>query len=225
MTTTALLLAEPQSEFRDVLERHLRDDGFEVLGASFRSQALTLAEREHPHLVLASDPDLCRSLREGEPGRTWDRGVPVILLAPEEADPVDRLRAFERGADDVLERPFAYDELLARIRAILRRTLPSPLDRIEVGELLVDRPTRSVTLRGERVALAGKEFELLCALAAEPRRVLKKAELLRDIWGFRAHTRTRTLDSHASRLRLKLCRGPDDRYVVNQWGVGYKLVD
>src|SRR3989304_1493172 len=98
MTTTALLLAEPETESRDVLERHLRDDGFEVLRASFRSQALTLAERERPHLVLASDPDLCRSLREGEPGRKWDRDVPLIVLVPEEADPVDRVRALERGA-------------------------------------------------------------------------------------------------------------------------------
>lgn len=225
MTTTALLLAEPQSEFRDVLERHLRDDGFEVLGASFRSQALTLAERERPHLVISSDPDLCRSLREGEPGRKWDREVPVILLAPEEADPVDLVRALERGADDVVERPFVYDELLARIRAVLRRSLPSPQERFEAGDVVADRRTRTATVRGERVALAGKEFELLCMLASEPRRVFKKAELLRDIWGYHAYSRTRTLDSHASRLRLKLCRAPDDRFVVNVWGVGYRLLD
>jgi len=225
MTTTALLLAEPETESRDVLERHLRDDGFEVLRASFRSQALTLAERERPHLVLASDPDLCRSLREGEPGRKWDRDVPLIVLVPEEADPVDRVRALERGADDVVERPFVYDELLARIRAVLRRSLPSPQERLEAGEIVADRCTRTATVRGERVALAGKEFDLLCALAAEPRRVFKKTELLRDVWGYRAHDRTRTLDSHASRLRVKLCRDPDDRFVVNVWGVGYKLVD
>ena len=225
MTTTALLLAEPETESRDVLERHLRDDGFEVLRASFRSQALTLAERERPHLVLASDPDLCRSLREGEPGRTWDRDVPLIVLVPEEADPVDRVRALERGADDVVERPFVYDELLARIRAVLRRSLPSPQERLEAGEIVADRRTRTATVRGERVALAGKEFDLLCTLAAEPERVFKKTELLRDVWGYHAHHRTRTLDSHASRLRVKLCREPDDRFVVNVWGVGYKLFE
>lgn len=223
--TPALLLAEPQTELRDTLERHLRDDGFDVLGASFRSQALALAERERPHLVLASDLDLCRSLREGEPGRTWDRSVPVIVLAPERADPVDRLRALERGADDVVERPFVYAELVARIRAVLRRTLPDPGERLEAGDVVADRRTRTVVLRGERVALAGKEFELLCALAAEPARVFTKAELLRDVWGYRSSGRTRTLDSHASRLRLKLCRAPDDRYVVNVWGVGYRLLD
>lgn len=225
MTTTALLLAELETEFRDFLERHLRDDGFEVLRASFRSQALTLAERERPHLVLAADPDLCRSLREGEPGRSWDRDVPVILLAPEEADAVDLVRALERGADDVVGRPFVYDELLARIRAVLRRSLPSPQDRFEAGEIVADRRTRTVTVRGQRVELAGKEFDLLCTLAAEPERVFRKAELLRDVWGYHHHDRTRTLDSHASRLRVKLCREPDDRFVVNVWGVGYRLLD
>ena len=73
--------------------------------------------------------------------------------------------------------------------------------------------------------LAGKEFELLCTLASEPHRVFTKDELLRDIWGYRSFTRTRTLDSHVSRLRLKLERTPGDRFVVNVWGVGYKLVD
>src|SRR3989337_2408907 len=98
MTITALLLAEPETEFRDFLERPLRDDRFEGLRSACRAQALTLAERERPHLVLASDPDLCRSLREGEPGRKWDRDVPLIVLVPEEADPVDPVRALERGA-------------------------------------------------------------------------------------------------------------------------------
>ena len=80
-------------------------------------------------------------------------------------------------------------------------------------------------MHGEAVHLAGKEFELLAALAAEPNRVFTKDELLRDVWGYRSFTRTRTLDSHVSRLRQKLERGSGDRFVVNVWGVGYKLVD
>ena len=105
------------------------------------------------------------------------------------------------------------------------RPLPSPLERLEAGEIVADRRTRTATVRGERVPLAGKEFELLCMLAVEPQRVFKKTELLRDVWGYHAHHRTRTLDSHASRLRVKLCREPDDRFVVNVWGVGYRLLD
>jgi DNA-binding response OmpR family regulator len=206
--TAALLLAEPEPATRGYLERQLASDGFHVLQAAFGGEALALAERTRPDLVVCSELDLCARLREGEPGRTWNRDVPVIVLGPEEADAVDRVRAFQRGADDYLPRPVVYDELLARIRAVLRRTSPPCPDLIEVGDLAIDRPARVVTVRGEPVHLAGKEFELLVALAAEPTRVFTKDELLRDVWGFRSFTRTRTLDSHVSRLRQKLERAP-----------------
>jgi DNA-binding response OmpR family regulator len=196
-----------------------------VLRASFDGEALALAERTRPDLVLCSELGLCARLREGAPGRTWNRDVPVIVLGPEEADAVDRVRAFQRGADDYLHRPVVYDELLARIRAVLRRTAPPPPATLEVGDLAVDTLARVVTVRGEPVHLAGKEFELLSALAAEPHRVFTKDELLRDVWGYRSFTRTRTLDSHVCRLRQKLERAPGDTWVVNVWGVGYKLVD
>ena len=223
--TAALLLAEPEAAIRDYLERQLQNDGFHVLQAAFGGEALALAERTQPDLILCSKLDLCARLREGEPGRTWNRNVPVIVLGPEEADAVDRVRAFQRGADDYLHLPLVYDELLARIRAVLRRTAPPAPHRVEVGELAIDLPARVVTVRGVTVYLAGKEFELLAALASEPNRVFTKDELLRDVWGYRSFTRTRTLDSHVSRLRQKLERTPGDRFVVNVWGVGYKLVD
>ena len=223
--TAAVLLAEPEPAIRGYLERQLQNDGFHVLQAAFRGEALTLAERTRPDLVLCSELDLCARLREGEPGRTWNRDVPVIVLGPEEADAVDRVRAFQRGADDYLHRPVVYDELLARIRAVLRRATPPFPDLIEVGDLTIDRLARLVTVRGEAVHLAGKEYELLVALATEPHRVFTKDELLRDVWGYRSFTRTRTLDSHVSRLRLKLERAAGDHFVVNVWGVGYKLVD
>jgi DNA-binding response OmpR family regulator len=223
--TAALLLAEPEPAIRGYLERQLASDGFQVLQAAFDGEALALAERTRPDLVLCSELELCARLRKGEPGRTWNRDVPVIVLGPEEADAVDRVRAFHCGADDYLNLPVVYEELVARIRAVLRRTAPAAPARVQVGELAIDRPARVVTVRGETVRLAGKEFELLSALAAEPTRVFAKDELLRDVWGYRTFTRTRTLDSHVSRLRQKLARTPDDRFVVNVWGVGYKLVD
>jgi DNA-binding response OmpR family regulator len=108
--------------------------------------------------------------------------VPGILLAPPEADPVDRVRAIARGADDVLERPFVYEELLARIRALLRRVTPASGERTVAGEIVVDRLTRRVSVRGRTVQLAGKEFELVAKLATDPRRVFTKEELLRDVW-------------------------------------------
>jgi len=108
---------------------------------------------------------------------------------------------------------------------VLRRATPPVAERVEAGRLVVDRVTRTVTLGGRPVHLAAKEFELLARLAAEPKRVFTKDELLRDVWGYRSFCRTRTLESHASRVRRKLALGPDDRFVVNVWGVGYKLVD
>jgi DNA-binding response OmpR family regulator len=230
--STAVLLAEHEAATGVYLERHLADDGFEVLRANAGCEALDLAERAKPDLVLLGNPlpdtsalEVCRRLRAGEPGRDWNREVPVIVLGCSDADAVDRVRAFDRGCDDYLARPFVYAELLARINAILRRVAPGRRDRMEAGEVVVDRATRRVTVRGEPVALAGKEYELLVKLASDPTRVFTKEQLLREVWGFRSLGRTRTLDSHASRLRRKLTRAGAGPFVLNSWGVGYRLLD
>jgi DNA-binding response OmpR family regulator len=221
---SAVLVADFEQETREYLGRQLRDDGFDVLGASRRSEALDLAEHARPDLVLLAELELCLRIRRGEPGRTWDRNVPVILLAPS-SDPVDRVRALDRGADDVIGRPFAYEELLARIRALLRRSTSPNGEVLVAGELVIDRRTRRVSVRDALVTLSAKEFDLLARLAADPNRVFTKEELLREVWGFRAMGRTRTLESHASRLRRKLNVSEVDRYVVNVWGVGYRLLE
>jgi DNA-binding response OmpR family regulator len=221
---SAVLVAEPELETRELLGRQLRDDGFDVVGAARRSEALELAESARPDVVLLAELELCLRLREGEPGRNWDRNVPVIVLAST-SDPVERVRALDRGADDVVGRPFAYDELLARIRALIRRTAGASEDVIVAGDLVVDRPTRRVHVRDTPVFLSAKEFELVAKLASQPYRVWTKEELLRDVWGFRALGRTRTLESHASRVRKKLCVVPADRFIVNVWGVGYRMLE
>lgn len=222
----ALLLAEPEQTTGTFLERHLVDDGFEVLRAENGDGALDLAEQARPDLVLlGAELEICRRLRQGEPGRSWNRDVPVIVLGPNQADAVDRVRAFDRGCDDYLPRPFHYEELLARIRAVLRRASRQTSDLVEAGEILIDRATRCVTVKRSRLFLPGKEYELLLKLAAEPTRVFTKDELLREVWEFRAFGRTRTLDSHASRLRRKLAGVSDTPYVINVWGVGYRLVE
>jgi DNA-binding response OmpR family regulator len=182
---SAVVVAEPESETREYLGRQLRDDGFDVVGAARRSEALELVESTRPDVVLLAELDLCLRLRNGEPGRTWDRNVPVIVLASS-SDHVERVRALERGADDVLARPFAYDELLARIRALLRRTAAPPDDVIVAGDLAIDRSTRRVRIRDTLVVLSAKEFELVATLAADPYRVHTKADLLRDVWGFKS---------------------------------------
>src|SRR5688572_5037664 len=182
----AVLLSDSESETRDYLERQLVTDGFEVLNARFGGEVLDLAERRRPDLVVVSELDVCRRLRAGEPGRTWNREVPVIVLGEKEADALDRVRAFERGCDDYLQQPYVYDELLARIRAVLRRSRRESADRLSAGDIHVDRVARTVRVRGRRVDLSGREYELLLALAAEPLRVFSREELLRDVWGFRA---------------------------------------
>jgi DNA-binding response OmpR family regulator len=227
----ALLLAEPEAEVRGYLEHHLRSDGFDVLGTAVPGEALELAERASPDLVLVATQlgggaglEVCRRLREGEPGRAWNRAVPVIVLGESRADAVDCVRAFNRGCDDYVERPFHYEELLARIRAVLRRTTPSIPEVLEVGELEIDRIARTVRADGIRVDLSTKEYELLLKLAADPTRVFTKDELLREVWGFRSIGRTRTLDSHASRVRRKIAAVTGTPYVLNEWGVGYRLM-
>lgn len=224
MRPSAVLLADPEPSSRSYLERHLRDDGFDVLDAPWSSRALDLAERDAPDIVIVAEPELCRRLRAGEPGRRWNRDVPLILLTEPGADVVERVRALENGADDVCERHL-YPELLARMRALLRRSRLGQADVMEAGELVVDLRARQVLVRGTPVPLAGREFELAVQLARDPHRVFTKAELLRDVWGVRTSLRTRTVDSHASRLRRKLCLLDTDRYVVNVWGVGYRLLD
>src|SRR5437762_2677460 len=154
--SAALLIAEPEQVVGSFLERHLTDDGFDVVRAQADEDALELAERARPDLVLLAEVEVCRRIREGEPGRSWDRDVPVIVLGQAQADAVDRVRAFARGCDDYVVRPFVYEELVWRIRAILRRTGAPLGDIVEAGEIVVDRGTRCVSVGGKRVVLADR---------------------------------------------------------------------
>jgi len=232
MAGEAVLLVDNEDSTRVFLEQQLSDDGFDVVSVDRGGPALELLERGGPDLVLldvvlpdASGFELCRRLREGEPGRAWNRDIPVIMVS-ERGEPIDRVRGFARGADDFVVRPFVYEELVARMRAVLRRSAGyARRERVCVGEIDIDRLARTVRVSGEPVVLSAKEYELLLALAAEPERVFRKDELLRDVWGFRSIGRTRTIDSHASRLRRKLSTNGCTPYVINVWGVGYRLVE
>ena len=189
------------------LTRHLTSDGFRVV-----------SDEAPPDLALLPD------LTELDEFRSRHGDVPVIVLGPPESDTVDRVRAFERGCDDFLARPFDYEELLARIRAVLRRTAPPEHELVVAGPIRVDLATRTVTVGGRVVRLAGKEYELLLKLMTDPDRVFTKEQLLREVWGFMSLGRTRTLDSHASRLRRKLQEVDEGPFVLNVWGVGYRLL-
>jgi DNA-binding response OmpR family regulator len=199
--TTALFLADSDG----FLERHLPEDGFQLVSAHAQFD-----------LVLAGDV---------EDVERFAPAAPVIVLGPPDADTVDCVHAFRRGCDDYVSRPFDYQELVERIRAVLRRSRPEPAEAIVAGPISLDTRTREVRVAGVRVQLAQKEYELLVRLAREPETVLTKAELLRDVWDYQAAARTRTLDSHASRLRRKLrAAGSGVPLVENVWGVGYRLL-
>jgi DNA-binding response OmpR family regulator len=152
-----------------------------------------------------------------------DPATPLIVLT-RHADALMRVRYFEHGSDDVIRKPFNYRELLARIQAVLRRTHEPPRGRVvRIGELRIDVQARTVTVRGTAIDLAAREYALLLYLAGEPNRVFTKDELLRDVWGFRSRGVTRTLDSHAIKLRSKLRAQGETLWVENVWGVGYRL--
>jgi DNA-binding response OmpR family regulator len=168
--------------------------------------------------------DLLDAVREADLHSRLDAELPAIVLT-RRGDELHRVRGFARGCDDYVVKPFSYPELCARVQAVLRRTrIRRRGARVRVGPLEIDALAREVWLDGATVALSAKEFALLRVLASDPTRVFTREELLRVIWGFRGPVRTRTLDSHASRVRRKL-RERGAPLVVNVWGIGYRLID
>jgi len=227
----SVVVCEDDAVTLDLLCDHLAADRFGVLPAPSASDALRLCRFNHPDLLLldlslpdASGLDVLREIREADGVESrFDPDLPVIILTGRGAQ-ADRVRGLTAGADDYLTKPFNFEELRARIAAVLRRRATRRDGPARVGELVID-PLRRKVMVGEReVPLAKKEFTLLRVLAADPTRVFSKAELLEQVWGYRSPGRTRTLDSHASRLRRKL--DPEhSRYVVNCWGIGYRLIE
>jgi DNA-binding response OmpR family regulator len=227
-----ILLLEDDPATRAFLTDNLTVDGFRVLLAESVLDALRLIETEFPDLALvdlglpdADGLELLSEVRSADcVAGTIDPELPLLVLTGRTGE-LDRLRGFDRGCDDYVAKPFSYHELRARICALLRRTRRRPgAGRIRVGGLDIDPLARQVRLRGEPLELSPKEFALLRALAAEPTRVFTRDELLKGVWGFRSLGATRTIDSHAFRLRQKL-NAAGDSFVVNVWGVGYRLMD
>jgi len=227
----SIVVCEDDAVTLDLLCDHLVADRYGVLPAPSASDALRLCRYNQPDLLLldlslpdASGLDVLREIREADGIESrFDPQLPVIVLTGRGAQ-TDRVRGFAAGADDYLTKPFDLEELRARIGAVLRRRQRRREGPIRVGELAVD-PLRRKVMVGEReVSLAKKEFSLLRVLTGDPTRVFTKAELLHEVWGYSSPGKTRTLDSHASRLRRKL--DPEhNRYIVNCWGIGYRLVD
>jgi DNA-binding response OmpR family regulator len=230
-STAPILLVESDASRARQIAEQLTADGYGVELAPSAAHARALIRRNAPALAVLGNLNgphgalgLLQEIRRAERGpHTWNPMLPTIVMGPDQNE-MDVLRAFEAGADDFAS-PDRYLELRARLQALLRRDRSgrggAPV--LEVGTLEVDTRTHTARLSGRAVDLRRLEFDLLLHLAGDPERVFSKAELLRAVWGYRSACTTRTLDSHASRLRRKLDADHPSRWVVNVWGVGYRL--
>jgi DNA-binding response OmpR family regulator len=231
LTPNAVLVVEDDERTAAFLADNLRADGCRVAVAAEAGEAIRAVEVRRPDLVVldlaleggSSGLEVLDRIRSADGlGTRIDPNTPVIILSGRGSE-LDRVRGLNRGADDFLAKPFTYNELVARMRAVLRRSTGRPgYGALVVGELSIDPASREVQLGGRRLELSLKEFALLHALARQPTRVFTKSELLRDVWGYLSEGATRTVDAHACRLRKKL-GGP--RWIVSVRGVGYRLVE
>jgi two-component system, OmpR family, alkaline phosphatase synthesis response regulator PhoP len=228
----AILLLDADPRGGEQLAQQLAADGYRVDVARTVEHARVLAREHPPELALLGDlgesratlallEEIRRGSRDG--AAPWDAGLPALVLGSG-ADRLDAIRAFEAGADDYLPTG-AYLELRARVGALLRRggLAREPAARVRVGELEIDARSRRASLADEPLELRRLEFDLLLHMAREPTRVFARRELLRSIWGYGTGCSTRTVDSHASRVRRKLDPRREGVWMLGVRGVGYRL--
>ena len=222
---TRILVVDDEPQILRALQTSLRGAGYEVETATTGEQALTLAAVRPPDAVIldlvlpdGSGTDVTRELR------TWTDAPVIVLSAVGEER--QKIAALDAGADDYVTKPFSVDELLARLRAVLRRGSPAQEPVLEVGDLRIDVPERVVTMRGERVKLSPHEFDLLRVLAQNQGKLLTHRMLLREVWGPAYQIEAHYLHVYISHLRKKIEPDPSSpRYLLTEPGAGYRLVD
>jgi len=224
MSAGRILVVDDEPQILRALQTNLRGAGYEVFTAATAEAALAEAAARQPDAIIldlvlpdGNGTDVCRELRG------WT-SVPVIVLSAV-GDEGEKVAALDAGADDYVTKPFGIDELLARLRASLRRAEPTGEPVIEIGDLTVDLEKRSVTLSGKRVPLTPHEFELLALLARNPGKLLTHAAILREVWGPRYGRESHYLHVYVSQLRRKIEPDPmRPRYLLTEPGAGYRLV-
>jgi DNA-binding response OmpR family regulator len=229
----SILVVEADADVGNALVEQLIADRYAASLALTAEHARVLARARAPKLTVLGGLDssrgaleLLEEIRQPERAETpWEQDMPVIMIG-RPARELDVLRGFDSGADDFLAHPAGYLELRARLRAVIRRTAAARAGArsLRVGPLSIEPGAQRASLHGRSVDLCRLEFQLLTQLASEPSRVFGKDELLRAVWGYRSNGVTRTVDSHASRLRRKLGADDGSRWVINVWGVGYRLI-
>lgn len=227
-----ILVVEDDRDIAELLRVHLKDMGFHADLAFDGSSGLAKAEASSYELIIldlmlpgVEGLDICRRVR-GQAHYT-----PILMLTARSSE-LDRVLGLEMGADDYLTKPFSIRELLARVKAVLRRGdalhAPSgaPGQRIEVADLVIDVDKRIVSIRGRELELTPKEFDLLLHFARHPGRVYTRSQLLDQVWGYGHAGYEHTVNSHINRLRAKVEEDPAHaQYILTVWGVGYKFTD
>ncbi|HZS30947.1 MAG TPA: response regulator [Gaiellaceae bacterium] len=225
MTGQRVLVVDDEQQILRALRTSLRGAGYEVDTADTAESALAAAALRPPEAVVldlvlpdGSGTDVCRELR------TWSSAPVIVLSAVGEER--EKVAALDAGADDYVTKPVGIDELLARLRAVLRRTAPSGEPVVEVGELVVDLANRAVTMAGEPVHLTPHQFDLLRVLALNVGKLLTQRQLLEEVWGPGYVGAANLLQVNVSQLRRKI--EPDrthPRYLLTETGAGYRLVE
>jgi DNA-binding response OmpR family regulator len=222
-----ILICEDDPTILHGVQDLLEDEGYEVIAARDGETGYRLAREEDPDLIVLdvmlpkrSGVEVCRKLHE-------DRIRGAILMLTARATESDKVRGFEAGADDYLTKPFGVQELLLRVKALLRRTtkLEDQLATFTLGDLQIDFVRFEATREGEAVELTPREFKILRLFCESPGRVITRNELLDKVWGYDVFPTTRTVDNHIVKLRKAIEPAPrKPRYIVSVRGVGYKLV-
>ncbi|KXG78465.1 Alkaline phosphatase synthesis transcriptional regulatory protein PhoP [Fervidicola ferrireducens] len=228
MAGAKILVVDDEPFIVELVKFNLESAGYEVITASDGHEALKLIEKEHPDLIILDimlpgidGMEICRALRF----KRETRDIPVILLTAKTGE-IDKVLGLEMGADDYITKPFSPRELVARVRAVLRRTDKKARSEelIKAGPVVIDVDRHEVFVDGKKKDFTPKEFELLKLLASNPGKVFSREYLLENVWGYDYLGDTRTVDVHIRHLRQKIEKNSEDpKYIKTVRGVGYKF--